>query len=94
VDSRAALAAVMGVLFGLVIGVAISAADAKRAGRQQWRGVSALCALGIGIELGIVTEGNHSRPEHNVVLAVELILLAWFVIAAGAGRRAQRRDHP
>jgi hypothetical protein len=94
VDGRAALAAVMGALFGLVIGVAISAADAGRAGKQRWWGVSALCAFGIGTELGIVTEGNHSRPEHNVVLAVELVLLAWFVIASRAGRRARRRDHP
>lgn len=66
-DSRAAVAAVMGALFGLVIGMALSTADAERAGKQHWWGVSALCALGIGLVLGIVTEGNRSRPEHNVV---------------------------
>lgn len=96
-DSRAALAAVIGALFGLVLGVVISGAGADRAGKRKWWGVSALCAFGTAIELGIVTEGNPSRLEHDVVFAVQLLLLAcwlsWCVIATGAWRRARRRDH-
>ncbi len=92
-DSRAALAAVVGALIGLIIGLVISDARTNRAGKRQWWGVSAPCAFGTAIELGIVTEGNPSRLEHDVVLAVQLLLLAWCVIVTRAGRRARRRDH-
>jgi hypothetical protein len=83
VDSRAAIAA--------LIGVAIGAAIAVCVGSRQWRDASAIGAIGTAFVLGVVTEGNHSRLEHNVVLAVELLLLAC-VVATRAGRRARRRD--
>ena len=80
-------------LIGLIIGLVISDARTSRAGKRQWWSASAFCALGTALELGIVTEGNHSRVEHDVVFAVELLLLAWCVIVTRAGRRARRRDH-
>jgi hypothetical protein len=42
--------------------------------------------------LNIATEGNHSRTEHNVVFAVGLASIAYFLIAAAAERRATERS--
>ena len=83
-DGRALIAAI----FGAAVGAAVAFPVIKR----QWRQASAICALGTGVLLGIVTEGNRSRPEHNVVLAVELALLGYFGLAARAGMQARRRD--
>ena len=77
-------------VFAAIIGVAIAAAVDSRAGKRQWWGVSAFCAFGTAVELGIVTEGNHSRSEHNVVFAVEAVLIAFWVVATGM--LALRRD--
>jgi hypothetical protein len=41
-----------------------------------------------------VTEGNHSRSEHNVVAAVMTVLVAYWLVVTAAGIRARRRDHP
>ena len=84
-DGRAAIAA----LFGVAIGTAVAACVGKR----QWWDASAICAFGTAFGLAIVTEGNHSRLEHNAVFAVGLVLLACSVVATRAGMRARRRDH-
>jgi hypothetical protein len=86
VDGRAAIAALLGVAIGAVVAV--------RVGERRWWDASAICAMGTAIGLNLVTEGNHSRAEHNVVFAVGLVLLVYFVVAARAGRQARRRDHP
>jgi hypothetical protein len=86
VDGRAAIAALLGVAIGTVLAVCV--------GERRWWDASAICAFGTALGLGIVTEGNHSRVEHNVVFAVGLLLLACSVIATRAGMRARRRDHP
>ena len=82
-DSRAAIAALIGVAIGTAIAVCVS--------DRRWRDASSISALGTALILGIVTEGNHSHSEHNVVFAVELLLLACFVYAAGTGRRRHRK---
>lgn len=81
-DSRAAIAALAGVLFGAAVGVCV--------GRRAWRDASAFGALGAAVVLGVVTEGNHSRLEHDVVSAVQLALIGCG-LAARAGRRIRRR---
>ena len=85
VDSRALIEAI----FGAVIGAAVAYWVVKR----QWWRASAMSAFGTVVLLGIVTEGNRSRPERNVVRAVELVLLGYFAVAARAGMRARRRDN-
>jgi hypothetical protein len=85
VDGRAAIAALLGVAIGTVLAVFV--------GERRWWNASAICAFGTAFGLGIVTEGNHSRVEHDVVFAVELLLIAFCVVAARAGMRARRRDH-
>jgi hypothetical protein len=83
VDSRAAIAALIGVMFGAAVAVCV--------GDRQWRDASAIGALGIVFVLGVVTEGNHSRLEHDVVFAVILLLLACGA-AARVGMRTRRSD--
>jgi hypothetical protein len=90
VDDKAALAAVVGVLIGLVIGLELGAGDINRSNKRRWWSASALCALGIFWELSIVTEGNHSQVEHSVVFAVQLLLLAYFLVVSRAGRLVSR----
>lgn len=89
-DERAAIAA----LIGVAIGVFIGAAAGPGAGKPQWRELSAFCAFGSAFELGIVTEGSHSRLEHNAVTAVMTVLVAYCLVVTAAGIRARRRDHP
>jgi hypothetical protein len=85
VDGRAAIAALLGVAIGTVLAVCV--------GERRWWNASAFCALGTAFELGIMTEGNHSRVEHDVVFAVELLLITFWLVVATAGIRARRRDH-
>jgi hypothetical protein len=82
-DSKALLAAVFGAIFGAVV--------TYLAGQRQWRTASGFFAVGVGWLLNVVTEGNKSRAEHNVVFATSLLLLAYFLIVVVSGRRAQRR---
>lgn len=89
-DERAAIAAMIGVAIGVFIGAAVD----SRAGKTQWRELSAFCAFGSAVELLVVTEGNHSRSEHNVVAAVMTVLVAYWLVVTAAGIRARRRDHP
>ena len=84
-DGRAAIAALLGVAVGTVLAVCI--------GERRWWDASAICAFGTAFGLGIVTEGNHSRMEHDVVFAVGLLLIAFCVVATRAGMRARRRGH-
>jgi uncharacterized membrane protein len=59
---------------------------------RQWWIASGVFALGAIWLLNILTEGNKSQAEHNVVLATSLLLLAYFLIVVGAAaKRAQRR---
>jgi hypothetical protein len=83
VDSKAAIAALIGVMIG--------AAVAGCVGDRRWRDASAIGALGTVLVLGVVTEGNHSRLEHDVVFAVMLLLLACGA-AARVGMRTRRSD--
>jgi uncharacterized membrane protein YadS len=83
VDSRAAIAALVGVMFGAAVAACV--------GRRAWRDAGAIGALGTAIVLGVVTEGNHSRLEHDVVFAVQLALIGCG-LAARSGRRIRRRD--
>lgn len=84
-DGRAAIATLLGVAIGTGLAVCV--------GERRWWNASAFCALGTAFELGIVTEDNHSRVEHDVVFAVGLLLLAFGLVAARAGMRTRRRDH-
>lgn len=83
-DSRAAIAALLGVAIGTVLAVC--------AGERRWWGASAFCAFGTAVVLGIVTEGNHPRVEHNAIFAVQLVLLAYWMVVTIVGMRARRRD--
>jgi hypothetical protein len=58
---------------------------------RRWE-ASGTAAFGCGALLNIVAEGNHSRAEHNVVFAVSLILLAYYMITVFTGSRARRRQ--
>ena len=82
-DSAALLAATFAAIYGAVV--------TYLAGQRQWWMASGVFAFGVGTLLNIVTEGNKSRAEHNAVFATSLVLLAYFLIAVTAGRRAQRR---
>lgn len=82
-DSRAAIAALIGVMFGAAIAVCVR--------NRRWQDAGAIGALGTALVLGIMTEGNHSRLEHNVIFAVQLLLLTC-AVATRAGIRTRRRD--
>jgi Sec-independent protein secretion pathway component TatC len=71
-----------------VVGVAVTYGVVKR----QWWEASAICACGTAFLLGVVIGGNRSRLEHNVVLAMQLILLAYFAVAVRARMKARRRN--
>jgi hypothetical protein len=81
-DSRALVAAAVGALFGVLV--------TYLAGRHQWRKASGAFALGTGWLLNVVTEGNKSQAEHNVVFATSLLLFTYFLVVVFADRRAQR----
>jgi hypothetical protein len=81
-DSKALVAAAVGALFGVLV--------TPLAGRRQWWKASGAFAFGVGWLLNVVTEGNKSRAEHNVVFATSLLLFAYFLMVVLADRRAQR----
>ena len=71
-----------------VAGVAVAYGVVKR----QWWEASAICACGTAFLLPSVIGGNRSRLEHIVVLAVQLVLLAYFAVVVRAGIKARRRN--
>jgi hypothetical protein len=81
-DSKALLAA--------VIGAGMGAGVTYWTGQRHWRKASGVFALGAECLLNVVTEGNKSRAEHNVVFATSLLLLAYSLFVVVADRRAQR----
>jgi hypothetical protein len=50
-------------------------------------------ALGTALLLGVVTEGNHSQLEHNLVLAVQVVAGLCYLAALTKRARTRRRDH-
>ena len=66
-------------------GVAISLAE------RRWWVATGTAAFGGATVLNLVTFGNHSRTEHNVVLGVCLAALAYWAAAIRADRRIQNR---
>jgi hypothetical protein len=83
VDSTAAFLAILG--SGYCAGIVYWAA------RRQWWSASGLMAVSAWTLLNIVTRGDHSPIEHNVVFAAELIAFAYFLIATAADRRGSKR---
>jgi hypothetical protein len=88
-DRRAALDS--RALFAAALGVCLGALFVRVAGRGQWWPLSGALAFGAGTLLNVVTQGNKSRTEHNVVFATSLLLLAYWLIAFIAGRRKRRQ---
>jgi len=83
-DSNALFAAVVVAIPGVAVIYSLA--------MRQWWIASGVFAFGAMWLLNIVTEGNKSQAEHNVVLATSLLLLAYFLIVVGAAaKRAQRR---
>jgi hypothetical protein len=83
VDTTAAFLAILG--SGYCAGIVYWAA------RRQWWSASGLMAVSAWTLLNIVTRGDHSPIEHNVVFAAELIAFAYFLIATAADRRGSKR---
>jgi hypothetical protein len=70
-------------------GVATSLAD------RRWWVATGNAALGGMIVLNLVTAGNDSQVEHDVVLGVSLTALTYWLAAHTADRKAQdRRGKP
>jgi hypothetical protein len=67
------------------------AAIVYQAARRRWWAASGSLAFGAGLSLGTATAGNHSRIEHDVVFAVELATIAYYMIASAADRKASKR---
>lgn len=62
---------------------------------RQWWKATAAAAWGGSVVLNLVTAGNHSRVEHDVVFGVSLAALAYCVAVFAADRRTRsRRDKP
>jgi hypothetical protein len=78
-------------LFAAIFGAIVGAGITYQATTRQWWKASGLFAFGVGVLLNIVTEGNKSRTEHNVVFAMSLVLIVYFLIVVFTDRRAQRR---
>jgi hypothetical protein len=85
VDSGILMAAMLGAAFGLAVVVLVV--------KRQWWKASGICALGTMFLLDNMTEGNRSRTEHNVVLAIGLVLLAYFLAVVVAATATQTRRH-
>jgi hypothetical protein len=60
----------------------------------QWIGARPI-VFGLSFVLcaAMLTILDHSRVEHDVVFAVELLLITFWLVVATAGIRARRRDH-
>jgi len=74
-----------------LLGVAVGAFAVYLAMKRQWRSASGVLALGGAIALILATSGNHSRAEHDIVLAVSATLMAYFLAIAVVLARARRR---
>jgi peptidoglycan/LPS O-acetylase OafA/YrhL len=84
IDSTALVAG----LFGVAIGVAGWNRVTKR---DRWT-LNGVLSIGAACLLGVVTGGNQSREEHNIVFAVTMALLLNFAVAAGARQRQARQQ--
>ena len=82
-DSRAPFRTVM--LTGFCAGLAYQVL------KRRWWTATALAAITVHTVLTIVTEGDHSRLEHKAVSAMQLVLIAYFVIAIFVDDKAIRR---
>ena len=65
--------------------VAISLAE------RRWWVASAMAAFGGSLVLGLVTAGNHSQVEHDVVFGVGLAAVAYWAAVSAADRRTRNR---
>jgi len=81
VDGRLAVAAFFGVFYAAIVTYCVL--------KRRWWRASGTLAIGIVMVLGAATEGNHSRPEHNIVFAVSLLLLAWFLVTLIKAQRSR-----
>jgi len=59
--------------------------------KRQWWQASGAFALGTALLLMLATAGNHSRPEHDIVLAISAPLMVYFLAIAAVLARARRR---
>lgn len=58
---------------------------------RQWWKASAAAAVGGSLVLNIVTAGNHSQVEHDVVFGVGMAALAYWLAVSAADRRTRNR---
>jgi hypothetical protein len=77
-------------LLAVIIGVGMGVGVTYWAGQRHWWKASGVFAFGAMLVLNVVTEGNKSRAEHNVVLATSLLLLAYFLFVVVVDKRPQR----
>ena len=79
--------------FVAIVGSGCGAGVVYQAAQRHWWLASAVLAIGAGGFLpDAVTTGNHSQTEHNVMLAVNLAALAYFMVAVAAENRASARS--
>jgi hypothetical protein len=84
VDSTALVAAILGAAWGAMV-----ARDLIRG--RRWTAVGK-AGIGSAGELNLVTLGNGSWLEHQVISVIGLALIIASAAAFGAGRRKQQRD--
>jgi hypothetical protein len=75
-----------------IFSVIMSALAAYQAVTHRRWEASGVAAFGCGALLNIVTEGNHSHAEHNVVFAVSLTLLAYYLITVLTAWKTRRHQ--
>jgi hypothetical protein len=86
-DLGAAIAVCLGGAVCLVVAVGLA--------ERQWWKATAFAAFGGSLVLNIVTAGNHSQVEHDVVLGVSLAAVAyWGAVFAADRRTRNRRGQP
>jgi hypothetical protein len=74
-----------------IFGIAIGGAAIYRTTKRDWWTLNGVLSIGAAGLLGLVTEGNPSRAEHDIVFAITMTLFLNFAIAAGARQRQARR---
>jgi len=75
-----------------IMGTGLCTAIVYQAARRRWWAASGVLAIAVDILLNNVTAGNHSHTEHNVVFAISLAAIAYFMVAVVANRRASERS--
>src|SRR5712664_4189128 len=80
------------VAFVAIMGTGLYTAIVYQAARRRWWAASGVLSLTVGILLTNVTAGDHSHTEHNVVFAISLATIAYYMVAVVASKRASERS--